>query len=246
MIPPAFSERHLFPEVMHKPQTIMLPRQQGSKVIVSKNEASGKDNFYPEIRRGKGGGWVPSFQLGPKRSAFANLPEDETRFPVATWFKTMLAETVQQIVLDSSAMRLASPPGLSRSFRTDGSNLPWVISDLTQKHQEQFQDWTAHLQTALPDLTGIRTVERDDDQHRYLIAQYQGGLEVPSWIVSDGTLRLLALTLLAYLPQLQGLFLIEEPENGIHPTRARSRRCSSPYQTSMIHRSCLQPIPRLS
>ena len=34
---------------------------------------------------------------------------------------------------------------------------------------------------------------------------------------SDGTLRLLALTLPAYLPGLSGLFLIEEPENGIHP-----------------------------
>jgi hypothetical protein len=66
---------------------------------VSKNESSGKDNFYPEIKRGRGGGWVPSFQLGPKRSAFANLPEDESRFPVATWFKAMLAETVQKLSL---------------------------------------------------------------------------------------------------------------------------------------------------
>ena len=30
-------------------------------------------------------------------------------------------------------------------------------------------------------------------------------------------LRLLALTVLAYLPDLDGTFLIEEPENGIHP-----------------------------
>jgi predicted ATPase len=36
-------------------------------------------------------------------------------------------------------------------------------------------------------------------------------------LVSDGTLRLLALTLLAYLPDLSGIYLIEEPENGIHP-----------------------------
>jgi predicted ATPase len=36
-------------------------------------------------------------------------------------------------------------------------------------------------------------------------------------MASDGTLRLLALTLPAYLPELNGVFLIEEPENGIHP-----------------------------
>ena len=37
-------------------------------------------------------------------------------------------------------------------------------------------------------------------------------------MVSDGTLRLTALTLLAYVSDLEGIFLIEEPENGIHPT----------------------------
>ena len=36
-------------------------------------------------------------------------------------------------------------------------------------------------------------------------------------LASDGTLRLLALTIPAYLPDLEGVFLIEEPENGIHP-----------------------------
>mgnify|MGYP001767942494 CR=1 FL=1 len=35
--------------------------------------------------------------------------------------------------------------------------------------------------------------------------------------MSDGTLRLLALTLLAHIPALSGIYLIEEPENGIHP-----------------------------
>ena len=64
----------------------------------------------------------------------------------------------------------------------------------------RFKDWLAHLQTALPDIENIRTVEREDDRHRYLVVEYKGGLGVPSWLVSDGTLRLLALTLPAYLP----------------------------------------------
>ena len=40
---------------------------------------------------------------------------------------------------------------------------------------------------------------------------------MPAWLLSDGTLRLLALTLIAYLPNSGRVFLIEEPENGIHP-----------------------------
>ena len=39
---------------------------------------------------------------------------------------------------------------------------------------------------------------------------------MPAWHLSDGTLRLLALTALAY-HQDGGLTLIEEPGNGVHP-----------------------------
>jgi predicted ATPase len=36
-------------------------------------------------------------------------------------------------------------------------------------------------------------------------------------MASDGTLRSLALTIPAYMPDFSGICLIEEPENGIHP-----------------------------
>ena len=36
-------------------------------------------------------------------------------------------------------------------------------------------------------------------------------------MASDGTMRLLALTLLAYLPDNREIYLLEEPENGVHP-----------------------------
>jgi len=92
-----------------------------------------------------------------------------------------------------------------------------VIEDLKKKDSRRFSDWISHLQTALPDIEDIRTFERPDDKHRYLVFHYRNGLTIPSWLASDGTLRLLALTLPAYLPVLSGVYLIEEPENGIHP-----------------------------
>ncbi|MEX0725687.1 MAG: ATP-binding protein [Planctomycetaceae bacterium] len=158
-----------------------------------------------------------AFQLPKDKTALSNMPDDELKFSAGMWLKKLLKDAVHRVVLDSQKMRLASPPGQGRNFKPDGSNLPWVIEDLYTKSPEAFRDWIDHLKTALPDLVGIRTVERPDDKHRYLMLQYQGGIEVPSWTVSDGTLRLLALTLLAYLPNLEGIYLIEEPENGIHP-----------------------------
>jgi predicted ATPase len=132
-------------------------------------------------------------------------------------------------------IRKASPPGQVRGFKPDGSNLPWVIDSL-QKAPDRFQDWIAHLRTALPDINDIRTVERPDDRHRYLVLCYEGGLEVPSWVASDGTLRLLALTLPAYLPDLKGVYLIEEPENGIHPRAVETmfQSLSSVYDAQIL------------
>jgi predicted ATPase len=211
-------ERLLFPTEPDVPETVASKRAgKGEQAILSK-ATHGNDNYYAEVRGDTGGkGWIPSFRLGPKRSALANLPEDKSRFPVSTWFKRFLIEGVQTLVLNSLVLRRASPPGQGRGFKTDGSNLPWVIEDLRDKASDRFAAWIRHLQTALPDLVDIRTIEREDDKHRYLKVCYKSGLEVPSWMVSDGTLRLLALTLPAYLRGLTGVYLIEEPENGIHP-----------------------------
>ncbi|MBP8973674.1 MAG: AAA family ATPase [Anaerolineae bacterium] len=203
----------------------------GWRRIVNKIERSGNDYFRAETTD-----WNNQFRLGPRRSALANLPEDESRFPAATWFKRYISEGVQRIMLNSEAMRRPSPPQSPRSFLPDGSNLPWVIDDLKQKHPERLSLWVEHLRTALPDVRGIDTVERPEDRHRYLVLEYETGLRVPSWLVSDGTLRMMALTILAYLPQMQGVYLIEEPENGIHPRAVEAvfQSLSSVYDAQVL------------
>ena len=213
-------QRVLFPEYKTTPTSILNKKYPGksgiSYQLVIRKKPEGNDNFYDETYRASGKGWLPSFKLGIKRSALANLPADETKFPASTWLKEFLFEGVQRFILDSLSIREASPPGQSMTFKPDGSNLPWVINNL-KKDERQFRKWIAHVKTALPDIIDINTVEREDDRHRYLRVFYEGNIRVPSWLVSDGTLRLLALTLPAYLSDFTGVYLIEEPENGIHP-----------------------------
>lgn len=48
------------------------------------------------------------------------------------------------------------------------------------------------------------------------------GQSFSSRVVSDGTLRLLALLTLLNDPNLRGLICFEEPENGIHPLRLKA------------------------
>jgi predicted ATPase len=225
-------QRFLFPNQSQPPESILTPKgTRGARTVVNK-VPGGNDSFYPET----GKGFAPSFKLGTRKSALGNLPEDEQQFPVSTWLKGFLTNGIQQIVLNSLLIRKASPPGQVRGFKPDGSNLPWVVADLERRAPDRYAEWIAHLRTALPDLDRIWTVERGDDRHRYLMIGYRDGLEVPSWMVSDGTLRLLALTIPAYLPEFTGVYLIEEPENGIHPRAVETmfQSLSSVYDAQIL------------
>lgn len=229
-------QRKLFPNPLQPPLTLLSRRpQQGVRTVVNK-VPQGNDNFYSEVHRKAGKGWAPTFKLGSQRSALGNLPADESKFPVSTWLKELLTDGVQQVVLNSLLMRKASPPGKGLKFQPDGSNLPWVIETLREKSEERFAAWINHLNTALPELESVRTVERSDDKHRYLLIRYAGSLEVPAWVVSDGTLRLMALTLPAYLSDFLGVYLIEEPENGVHPQAVETmlQSLSSVYDAQIL------------
>ncbi len=229
------TQRTLFPMSPSPRETIGISSGRkapaGWRRVLNKVPDSGNDYF-----RSESSDWNNLFRLGPRRSALANLPEDEEKFPVSIWFRRLLLEGVQRLALNSAALRRPSPPGSPRHFQPDGSNLPLVVNDLEERAPERLQEWIAHLRTALPDLEGVRTVERPEDRHRYLVLDYSTGLHAPSWLVSDGTLRMLALTILAYIPRLEGIYLIEEPENGIHPRAVETvlQSLSSVYSAQVL------------
>lgn len=229
------SQQGLFPKSLSPPERIVLPERShalsGWRRIVSKKPTSGNDYFQSETT-----GWNNIFRLGPLKSTLASLPEDEKMFPIGIWVKHTLMEGVQKLVLNSERMRSPSPPGAPKEFQPDGSNLPWVIHELQDNNTPRFEQWVDHIRVALPDLDKIETVERREDKHRYLRLVYKTGLNVPSWLVSDGTLRMLALTLLPYLDQEGRIYLIEEPENGIHPTAVELvfQSLSSVYKSQVL------------
>jgi ABC-type transport system involved in cytochrome c biogenesis ATPase subunit len=228
-------ERTLFPEFTNPPSTIMKGGRRapdGWRKIVNRVAESGNDYFSSETSN-----WNNLFRLGPHKSALANLPEDETKFPVATWFKELLMVGIDRLALNSERMRQPSPPRAPRIFVPDGSTLPWVVDRLASREPARFKDWINHVRTALPELKTVESIERPEDRHRYLVLELQNGLRIPSWAASDGTLRLLGLTLLAYLTSPAAtIFLVEEPENGIHPRAVETvmQSLSSVYDAQVL------------
>ena len=229
-------QRDMFPLMPEMASSIITPKGTKNILTVINKVRDGNDYFRTEYYQKGNKGWQYAFKLGPQRSSLGNLPADESQFPATTWLKNILTEGVQPFVLNSLLIRRASSSGQMRGFKPDGSNLPWVVEDLFIRDRARFKDWISHIQSALPEIESIRTVEREDDRSRYLMIKYKGGLEVPSWAVSDGTLRLLALTLPAYLTDLRGIYLIEEPENGIHPKAVETifQSLSSVYDAQIL------------
>ena len=207
-----------FPSPMDPPPTIMTSRVAHGRRNVFRRHQTTLSRFSVETVEKTGSiNWSPGFNLSSDRSMMTFLPDRGNEFPASTLAMSHLRDKVVTIALNSALLREASPPGLGVDLRPDGSNVPWVIEGLLEASPERWQWWMGHIQCGLDGFEMVRTVRRDDDAHRYLVVHYSNGLQAPSWKVSDGTLRLLALTMLAYLPGADGLYLIEEPENGIHP-----------------------------
>ncbi len=158
-----------------------------------------------------------TFQIGPRQLALANVPADTSQFPAITWFRNFLQEQSCPYRPDWRKLRLACPPGNSRTLLPDGMNLPWLIMDLQKNDSQGHTEWAEHVKIALPNIEDIAAIEREDDHHAYLRVRYRNGLDVTSSGLSDGTLRILSLTALPYLAVSPKLVTIEEPENGIHP-----------------------------
>jgi predicted ATPase len=157
-------------------------------------------------------------KLSNPRPHFRHEDIHGAEFQAFEWLNKLLREDVRSVVLSSKLLRAPSAPARGNLQTIDGSNLGRLVFQLQDESPKKFDRWIAHVRTALPDLDSIRSILRPEDRSRYLILKYQNGVEAPQWVISDGTLRLLAFTILAYLPVSDGIYLVEEPENGVHPT----------------------------
>jgi predicted ATPase len=216
-----------FPEHRAAPDSIL----QGSKGRKSRTvlRQRDKDGCSYRTETTLKSGWTRRTYgfLGRTRAALSDVRVAESGFPMASYVASMLEAFTTSLILDSLCMRQPSPLKKNLGFSMDGSSLPWVVKFLREHRKSDYHEWILHIKTVLPDIEDIRVVEREDDRHAYLMLRYREGVEVPSWMTSDGTLRLLALAVLAYLPTRRTssergffsdrLFLVEEPENGVHP-----------------------------
>jgi len=136
--------------------------------------------------------------------------------------------------LEPSSLREPDDFSSLARISSNGSHLPATLYRLARKEQPEwkteeesavYQQVSNRLCDLIDDVRSIR-VDRDERKGRdTLLTIYVMGKDGTSHAaraLSDGTLRFLALAVIAQDPEFQGVLCLEEPENGIHPERIPS------------------------
>ncbi|WP_438024269.1 AAA family ATPase [Sorangium sp. So ce233] len=124
---------------------------------------------------------------------------------------------IRVIHFEPSRLRLPSERAAGAALAEDGSNLPTALAALAPAARAQIR---ADLAELIPGFRSFEVVPMDEELR--LEVEFTDGARVPARVLSDGTLRLIALlTVLRGSPS-GALIAVEEPENGIYPGRLRA------------------------
>jgi predicted ATPase len=107
--------------------------------------------------------------------------------------------------------------GLRDTITPGGKNLAAALYRIQKTDAYTLKEISRKLNEFLPNLTEVNVY--NDQVNRQFIIKVKGedGKEFSSRVLSEGTLRLLALCILQYDNEHTGLLCFEEPENGIYP-----------------------------
>ena len=110
----------------------------------------------------------------------------------------------------------------SYTISHSGKNLAAALFRIKQDDEYSLVEISRTLNSFLPEFTAV-SVENDTANKQFIIKlTAEDGRIFSSRVLSEGTLRLLALCVLLYDSQHKNLLCFEEPENGVHPYRIKS------------------------
>lgn len=119
-------------------------------------------------------------------------------------------------LLQLEPSRLRSPDEFSDDphITFDGAHIPATLERISR-----YEEVSNRVATLLPEVRRISVDVDNSRRLKTLLMEQRNGVIHKARALSDGTLRFLALATMAFDPEAKGLICLEEPENGIHPSR---------------------------
>jgi predicted ATPase len=146
---------------------------------------------------------------------------DRARYPEAMRFRDWVERFRSYLIWDPKVLRHPDR-GRHDEIGQSGEHLASVLGHLKDKNRPAFDKLVRRLRRLFPTLSDIsvsgggwgwRTIRLHEGNGRAVVFNSQQ--------MSDGVLRLLAVTSLLYLDRIPTVLTFEEPENGVHPQLIR-------------------------
>ncbi len=196
-----------------------------SKPFIATRSGSGNESNVIEIRQdgpGKRGRPLALSATEASRTGLSTVTTAE--FPHLYALRTLLS-SVQFLQIDPQASRRATDRLAPRRLLPDASNLATVLAKLMEETRTDerpkglLSDVAADLSSLIPSVADLEVRDDPGDAEYSFALKLGDALSFSSRVISDGTLRLLALVTMLNDPGHGGVLCWEEPENGVHEAR---------------------------
>jgi predicted ATPase len=177
----------------------------GSHLIVRRMNESGQPRREP---------------IGLNHTLASNLQFSGERYPDFDALRSELSSWHSYYLDPGGTMREPQPPRDVDDIGPHGEQLATFLYRLRSnpRYQKYFAAVQRALHSAIPSIDGLQ-VDLDERRGTLDIVIHHEGTPFSSRIISEGTLRVLALCAIAANPWPSALVAFEEPENGVHPRR---------------------------
>lgn len=129
-------------------------------------------------------------------------------------------------ILDPQPIQMRNYTKVSQELKSDGSNVAGVLCSLPQDEKTKIEKQLSDYVRPLPerDINKIEAVPvglNNSDAMLYCYEDWNPAQPVDARGMSDGTLRFAAIVVALLTAKPNSLLLIEEVDNGLHPSRAK-------------------------
>jgi len=127
-----------------------------------------------------------------------------------------------QLIPEHLREQTKQEPGIKDAITSSGKNLASALYRIKQTDEYNLREISRDLNKFIPEFSEVNVIDDKANQQFIIKLKGEDSREFSSSVLSEGTLRLLALCILLYDDKHTGLLCFEEPENGIHPFRIKA------------------------
>lgn len=207
-------------------ESVILGRRTSPYISTEIKDDASIISLHADSEGGKGGGrprLVPASSLPRTMLSSVNNAAEHRTLVLAR--QEMMAWT--QLQLEPSALRAPDAFTAPHVIAANGAHVPATLYHLAQREAQKAAGGDENLYASIANrlaklAENVRSIVVDVDEKRQLIDIVMTdlmGTRHPAGSLSDGTLRFLALAVMEVEPNPRALMCLEEPENGMHPSR---------------------------